>query len=135
MVAGFVRAFEANETGECWGVSAFDAEGLIGGAVSLLFARVVVVGALKGGVAEDALDLDGLASFADFSGAWLVGGVDFIGGFLEKLADELGCGFEDGGTKEFFEFVNEVAAGLGGAEGGNQFLDFFLAGDVEGFLI
>jgi hypothetical protein len=79
-------------------VAAFDAEGLIGGVVALLFAGVVVVGAVQGGVAEDALDLDGLTSFANFSGAGLVGGVDFVGGFLEKLADELGGGFEDGGT-------------------------------------
>lgn len=52
--------------------------------------------------------------------------------FLKKLADKLRSGFENGGAQQFFKIGDEVSTGLGAAECGNQFLDFFLAGEVEG---
>lgn len=103
--------------------------------VALFLAGVIVIGALKGGVAEDALDLDGLTAFADFAGLGLVSGIDLVSGFLEKLADKIRGGFENGGAQQLFKIGDQDPAGLGAAEGGDQLLDFFLAGEVEGFLV
>ena len=87
--------------------------------MALLLAGVVVVGAPQVGVAEDSLDLDGLAAFADFTGLGLVGGIDFVGGFLKKLADKIRSGFENGGAQQFFKIGDEVSTGLSGAKCGN----------------
>jgi len=79
------------------------------------------------------LDFQTVAALPDFSGLGLAGGVDLIGGFLEELADELGCGFENGGAQQFFKVSHEGTAGLGGAKGGYEFFDFFfLGGGVAG---
>lgn len=80
---------------------------------------MVEVGAPQGGVTEDSLDLDRLTSFADFTGLGLVGGIDLVGGFLEKLADKIRSGFENGGAQQFFKIGDEVPTGLGRAECGN----------------
>jgi hypothetical protein len=45
------------------------------------------------------LDLDGLATFANFAGLGLVCGIDFVSGFLKKLADKKRGGFENGGAQ------------------------------------
>lgn len=50
-------------------------------------------------MAEDALDLDGLTAFTDFTGLGLVCGIDLVSGFLKKLADKKRGGFENGGTQ------------------------------------
>jgi hypothetical protein len=113
-------------------VAAFQTKGMVGGMVALLFAGVIVVGAPQGGVAEDSLDLDGLKALANFTGLGLVGGIDLLGSFLKKLADKISSGFENGGAQKFFQIGDEVSSRLGGAKCGNQFLDFFLAGEVEG---
>ena len=133
LVAGFVGTFQADEAGQGGSVAAFQSEGLVRGMVAMFLAGVVVVGASQGGATEHALDLESLTTLADFSGFGLVGGIDLVGGFLEKLADKISSGFENGGAQEFFEIGNQSAAGLGGAEGGDQLVDFFLAGEVEGF--
>ena len=86
-------------------------------------------------MAEDALDLDGLTAFAGFTGLGLVCGINLVCGFLKELADKIRSRFENGGAQQFFKIGDEVAAGLGGAECGDQLLDFFLAGEVEGFLV
>jgi hypothetical protein len=101
---------------------------------ALLLAGVVVVVALQGGVAKNSLDLDGLAAFADFARLGLVCGIDLVSGFLKKLADKKRGGFENGGAQQFFKIGDEGTTGLGGAKGVDQLLDFFLAGEVEGFL-
>jgi hypothetical protein len=113
------------------GVSAFESEDFVGGMMAVFFAGVVVVGALQDGTAEHALDLERVAALADFSRCGLVAGIDFVGGFLEELADDLGRGFENGGAQQLLKVGDEGAAGLGGTEGGNQLLDFLLPGEVE----
>jgi hypothetical protein len=133
LVAGFVGTFQADESGQRGCVAAFQTESLVGGMMTLLFAGVVVVGTPQSRVTEDALDLDGLSALADFPGLGLISGIDLIRRFLEKLADKFPGGFEDGGAQQFFKISNEGTTRLGGAEGGDQFLDFFLAGEVEVF--
>lgn len=81
------------------------------------------------------MDLECLAALADFPGLGLVGGVDLVSGFLEKLADKLRGGFENGGAQQFIEIGDKGAAGLGGAEGGDQLVDFFLPGEIEVFAV
>jgi len=135
LVAGLVGTFQANEPGQRGSVAAFQAKGLIGGMVALFLAGVVVVGAPQDRVPEDALDLDGLPTFTDFAGLGLVSGVDFVGGFLEELADKIRSGFENGVAQEFFQIGDVGTTGLGGAEGVDQLLDFLLAGEVEDFLV
>lgn len=135
LVAGLIGAFEAYEAGEGGGVVAFQPESFVGGMMALFFSGMVEVGAQQGGTAEDALDLKGLAAFPDFSGFGLVGVVDFVGGLLQKFPDEFGRGLENGGAKQFFEIRDESSARLGIAERCAQFLDFLLAGEVEGFVI
>jgi hypothetical protein len=87
--------------------------------VAVLFARMIVVGALQSGTAEDALDLESLTPLADFTGLGLIGSVDLVSGFLEKLADEICRRLENGGTQQLFEISDKRAARLGGAEGGD----------------
>ena len=58
----------------------------------------------------------------------MIGAVDPLGSLLEELSDELGGGFKNGGAQQFFQIGHDTAAGLGGAEGGNQLLDFFFLG-------
>jgi hypothetical protein len=70
-----------------------------------------------------------MASLADFSWLRFVGGVDLFGGFLKELADELCGGFENGGAQEFLKIGHDGTAGLGGAEGGYEFLDFLFLGE------
>jgi hypothetical protein len=134
LVAGFIGAFQAYEPSQRRCVTAFQTEGLVGGMAALLLAGVVVVVALQGGVAKNSLDLDGLAAFADFARLGLVCGIDLVSGFLKKLADKKRGGFENGGAQQFFKIGDEGTTGLGGAKGVDQLLDFFLAGEVEGFL-
>jgi len=135
LVAGLVGTFQADEPGQRGCVAAFQTEGLIGGMVALFLAGVVVIGAPQDRVPEDALDLDGLPTFTDFAGLGLVSGVDFVGGFLEELADKIRSGFENGVAQEFFQIGDVGTTGLGGAEGVDQLLDFLLAGEVEDFLV
>ena len=49
---------------------------------------------------------------------------------MEELADELGGGFENGSAEEFLQVRYDGAAGPGGAEGGNEFLDSVFLGEV-----
>jgi hypothetical protein len=97
--------------------------------VSLFFSGVVPVVAPQGGGAENPLDFQWMASLSDFTGLGFVGGVDLFGGFLEELADELRGGFENGSAQEFFKISHDGTAGLGGSEGGYEFLDFLFLGE------
>jgi hypothetical protein len=133
LVAGFVGAFQTDEAGQRGCVASFQPEGGVGGMVPALFPGVVVVGSIQDGVAEDALDLERVPALEDFPGLGLVSGIDPVGGFLDELADQCGDGLENGGAQQYFEIGDEGAAGLGGAEGGDQLLDFFVPGEVEGF--
>lgn len=135
LVAGFIGAFEAYETGQSWGVVSFQPESFVGGIMSLLFAGMVEVGSQQRETAEDALDLKGLATLPDFSAFGLVGGVDFVGGVLQEFSDERGGGLENGGAKQFLEVCDERPARLGMAERCAQLLDFLLAGEVEALVI
>jgi len=92
-VAGLIGTLQADEAGQGGSAVVFQPEDFVGGMVSLPFARVVEVGAQQGGVAEDALDLDGVTALADFSGSGPVGGVDLVSGFLKELTDKLCGGF------------------------------------------
>lgn len=119
LVAGFIGAFQADEAGEGGSVPTFQSEDFVCGMVALFLAGVVIVGASQGGAAENAQDLECLAALADFPGFGLVGGIDLVSGFLDKLADKLRGGFENGGAQQLFEIGDKSAAGLGGAEGGD----------------
>jgi hypothetical protein len=135
LVAGFVGTFQADETGERGSVATFQSEDFVGGMMAVFFAGVVVVGTPQGGATEHALDVNLVTPLADFSGFGLVGGIDLVSSFLEELADEIRSGFEKGGAQQFFEISYKGATGLSGAEGGNQLLDFFVPGDVEGLVV
>jgi hypothetical protein len=135
LVTGFVGTFQADETGERGSVAAFQSENFVGGMMAVFFAGVVVVGTPQGGATEHALDVNLVEPLADFSGFGLVGGINLVSSFLEELADEIRSGFEYGGAQQFFEISDKGATGLGGAEGGNQLLDFFVPGDVEGLIV
>ena len=86
-------------------------------------------------MSENPLDLDGLTAFADFARLGLVCGIDLVSGFLEKLSDKKCGGFENGGAQQLFEIGDEGATGFDATKGIDQLLDFFLAGEVEGFLV
>lgn len=129
LVACFIGAFQADEAGKRGGVGTLQSEGGVGGMASLLFPRMVIVVAPQHGASKNPLDFQRVAALADFSGLGFVGSVDLVGGFLEELADELGCGFENGGAQQFFKVGHEGSAGLGGAEGGYEFFDFFFLGE------
>ena len=100
----------------------------VGGMMSLLLAGMIVIIAQQGEEAENALDFQRSTTLADFPRLGLVGAVDPLGSLLEELSDELGGGFKNGGAQQFFQIGHDTAAGLGGAEGGNQLLDFFFLG-------
>lgn len=90
---------------------------------------MIVIVAPQGKEAEDTLDLQRVATLAEFARLGLIGGIDPVGSLLEEFSNQLGGGFENGGAQKFFQVGHDGAAGLGGAKGGNQLLDFFFLGE------
>ncbi len=125
LIAGFVGTLQTDEAGKRGGVGDFEAEDGIGGMAPLVLAGMIVIVAPQGEEAENPLDFQRVAPLADFPRLGLIDGIDPVGGLLKELADELGGGFENGGAQQFFQIGHDGAARLGGAEGGNQLLDFF----------
>ena len=56
-------------------------------------------------------------------------------GFLKEFSDQFGSGLGDCGAKPFFKIRDENSARLGIAESVAQLLDFFVAGEIEFFVI
>src|SRR5215813_14716317 len=92
----------------------------------LLFARVIVVVALKRETAKDAICLDRLTSFVLLAWLRLVGGIGSVSRFLQEEPHQIIGGLEDSATDQHFKFLDQRATGGLRLEARHQLLDFLV---------
>src|ERR1039458_4637825 len=131
LVTGLIRSLQADQPGQRRGFVPFQAQRGIGGIMALLFAGVVVVVALEFKGAKDARDVQVFPALALLPRLGLVGGINAIGGLLQKESHQHIGGLEDGGADQHFQLLDGAPVGFPRLEAGHQLLDFLALGEEE----
>ena len=130
LVAGLIGPLQTDQARQRRGIGAFEPQSGVRRVMPLAFGGMIVVIARQLEVAKEALDLELLTSFADLAGPGLVGGVDSIGGLLQKPADQL-VGRLENGRPQHLQLLDAGALRQMRRELGHQGLDLGLLGEED----
>ena len=100
LIADFVGALQADHSAQGRGKPVLQPQSRISRVVPAILAGVVVVGALHGECAEEALHVYGGGAFAHFSRFRLVGRVNPVGRRLQQEGDQGRHRLENGGANQ-----------------------------------
>ena len=131
-IGRLVGPFQTDQPGQGGRVAHFQAQRGIGRIVALFLAGMVDSNPeLKGKLPNRPCDLEDYPALARFARLGLVGGIDALGGLLQKHAHQRVGGLEEGGAHQQFQFLHPLAAGCLSLEMGHQLLDFRVLGEED----
>jgi hypothetical protein len=112
LIAGFIGSLQADQASQGRCFVPLQAQRGLGRIMALFFACMVIVIALQFEGTKDAIDPQAFPSLALLARFGLVGGVDAVGGLLQKEGHQRVGRLEDGGAHQHFQWLDGDPVGV-----------------------